>query len=364
MGTFTSKPTYIDFGFEASTKKARFNHNYTTLTVASYPSWISAVSIDYDSTKGTLTASVGLDATKKQLDGVIEITANDGATDFTHYVRVVYSYDSEHISLSNVVDNVMLLAAENSYITERDRTGAKLVAKRWVQDNGVASGTDIKFAELKVDGNKIYPPADFKDYMALYSVSDDGFLRPLYKNENINNASSYLTDQDELLLLDQNGIVLSGYGLTTRPNNENPYTYYGTTMSQLGTDERAGLYYNIRGGEYSSNGIYTYDRDRRVFVVDGVSDNFLVLKYISDPIIRDKMNIDSGGIRVHNDYLEALEKYIYKELLETKMSVPDSVKRRATQQYKLAMKRSHGRFVKADEILQALKGRNRYFTSR
>lgn len=364
MATFISKPSYIDFGLEASTKKAKIYHEYVTVTVGTYPAWISEVSLEeVSSNRIILTATVGADATKKDLDGVISLTCNDGVDDFTHYVRAVYSYDSESVPVLSVIDDAILMAGDDSHITSRDRKRGRLIAKRWLQDNGRACGQDIKFAELAVEGHRLYPPADFIDYMALYRVSDDGFLYPLYVNENINIASSNLKDENDLFLLDQNGIVLSSYGLTEQPLNQNPYTYYGTTTSELGTNERVGLYYNVRGGELSSNGLYRYDAEERCFVLDGVSDDFLVLKYISDPIVRDKMNIGSGGLRVHKNYQEALEAYIYKELISKSRDVPANEKARALKEYKLALKRSHARDFKAGELLQALRGNNAYFSS-
>jgi ribosomal protein L14 len=362
MGTFISKPSYVDFGFEASTKKVKFNHNYTTLTVASKPSWVSSATITYGSTKGEIEMSVGLDATQKQLDGLIEITANDGATDFTHYIRVIYSFDSEHISLGDVVDVVIEKAGETSFIARGDRRRMILVGKRWLQDNRQASGSSIRFAELAVENGKAYPPADYIDYMGAYVVSSDGYLKPLFVNNNINIASSALKDSDNLFLLDQNGLVISSYGLTDRPTNENPFTYYGTTVSELGTDTRVGLYYNVRGGELSSNGLYRYDTNGRCFVLDGVSDDFIVVKYASDPIIRDSMGIESGGIRVHKNYQEALEKFIYKELIDQNRNVPLNEKMRAERDYKLASRRASAREFKGGEILQALRSRKGNFS--
>lgn len=359
--SFTYKPSYVDFGHEPSVKKVKFVHDHDSIAVSDKPVWIDSVSIADVSGKGTITLTVGVDSAERRYDGFVTITGTTGAVTTDYIIQVVYSYDSNHIPLVNVVDNVILMGEDTSHVTKRDRLKCMLAGKRWLQDNNHAYDMDVRFAEVFVDGNKAYPPGDFVDYYAVYVVTTDGYLRPVYKNDNINISEGYIKDNDGLYVLDQNGIVTGAYG-TTRPLNVPPSTYYDSDTTITGGSLNR-TYYNVQGGELSGNGMYTYDRINKVFMLNGIDDSFVVIQYRSDPLLRDKLNMDTGGIKVHTDFQDTLEAYIYHKVIERAVNVTNGEKARALKAYSLAYQRAIAKKRNIPELIQALRGNKRYFTA-
>lgn len=358
MAKFIWKPEVIDFGYEPGTKEIKFIHEGTNITIEQYPSWMSDVSVEFTAwssgrpEKGKITATVGYDAPFKYSTGYITVYC-DGES---FLVPVVYNYDSEHIPIVDVIDTVLLDAGDEAFINKRDRIKAISAAKRWLQDNGGVTGTNIRMAELPVENNAIRLPGDFVDYVGLYIVSEDGYLAPLYWNENINIGQENLQDQEYFYLLDGSGNVIGAHGLTPRVDNENPYTYYGIDVPALKNLNGGQKTVNIQPGQVSFNGAYRLDRVNREFIIDGPAVDKVVLEYVSDPILRQKIKMDIGELRVHKQYREALETYLYYKLIEIKRAAPLYEKQRALRAYKLAMKRARAKQINLPELIQVLKG--------
>lgn len=355
MSKFIWKPEVVDFGHEPTTKYIKFIHEGTNITIEDYPAWLSDVSVDFtpssgDVEKGKITATVSYDATRHQESGLIQVYCDSEA----YLIPVVYQYDSEHLPIMDVIDSVFMNAGEESYINpQHHRQQAILAAKRWIQDNGGVTGTNLRYAELDVVENKVYLPADFVDYVGVFIVSSDGYLTPLYVNNEINIGQEVLQDENYFHLLDDGGFVIGAYGLTSRVDNETPYTYKGVDLGALSTSQKV---YNIRPGKLSFNGMYKYDRANRVIVLDGMNVDKVVLEYISDPIKRHRLKMDMGEIKVHQRWMEALELWIYYKLIQVNRFVPQNEKARALRDYKLAVKRANMRQISIHEMVQVLKG--------
>jgi len=358
MSKFIWKPDVIDFGYEAGNERViKFIHEATSIDIISTPSWMSDATVSFDTysgdspAKGTITASVRLDQTRVQEQGFITVMADTES----YLIPVVFNYDSEHVPILEVVDNLMISAGDEGYISERDRNKAILAAKRWIQDNAGIAGTNVRFSEISVVNNTVPLPGDFVDLRGVYVVTSDGYLCRLYQSDNINIGQEVLQDEDAFVLLDDFGYAISGFGLTPRVDNEAPYTYYGIdvgTLSQLGGQ----VVYQIKAGTVSGNGLYRYDRHNRVIIIDGVNIQTVVVEYVSDPLLRHKLKMDMGEIRIHKRYQEALEAYLYYKLIEINRLVPIYEKQRALQAYKLAMKRASVKAIDYNALRQVLKG--------
>ena len=359
MSKFIWKPDIFDFGYEpAVTKQIKFIHEGSLIEVIAHPDWLENVTIDYtpyvsgSPSKGLLTATVRHDTTRHQESGAIVVRC-----DLEDYIiPAVFYYDSEHVPVLDVIDSLLMRSGDEGFVGPRDRAKALLVAKRWLQDNAGVTGKNVRFAELAVVDNKVYLPGDFVDYVGLYRVSQDGYLAPLYVNENINIGQESLLDEDSFRLLDDAGYVISAHGLTPRVDNDKTYTYYGVDVGAIGTLNSGQMIYQIKPGEVSGNGMYKYDSANRVILVDGVSLDRVVLEYVSDPILRHKLKMDMGAIRVHKNYQEALEAHIYYKIIEVNRHVPLYEKTRALKEYKLSMKRAKMRKLSINELIQVLRG--------
>ncbi len=361
MSKFIWKPKVMDFGYEPGvTKQLRFIHLGQRIEVFSHPDWLTDVKVEFtplpsihDSDhlpeKGVLTATVRYDSTRHQESGLIGVSC-DGEI---YFIPAIFNYDSEHVPVLDVIDSLLLRIGDKGHIGREDRPKALLVAKRWLQDNGGITGKNVRFAELKVLDNEIALPGDFVDYIGLYRVTGDGFLLPLYFNKNINIGQENLKDESDFRLLDDAGYVISGYGLTPRVGVTDRYSFLNVNLQDLNSHQRV---YQIRPGVLSSHGMYKYDPANRVFYVSAPDLTEVVLEYVSDPLLRHKLKMDFGEIRIHKNYQEALEAHIYLKLIELDRYVPFNEKQRALTEYKLAMKRASARKLSLSELIQVLKG--------
>lgn len=368
---FIFKPSYVDMGFEPSTKIVHFAHTYDSFIIESYPSWLAEEPVlnyspnDFGTLQtgiGSISITVGYDIGERKYSGIIEIKASSETDPIINYfIPVIYSYDSEHIPISQVVDSVILASGEEGYVRNSDREKALLAAKRWLQDNPRASGKHIRFSERVVEDGRVSVPSDFVDYIGLYTYTDDGFLKPLYVNNDMNVADGYLLDTDNQYILDSNGFAISVTGLTPKPDNDGtfslPYTglYPDINSCNNGTFVRTK---NIKSGKLSYNGMYRYMPQEKEFIVSNVNTDNLVLQYISDPVLADKMKLDLGDLSVHKIYQDALESYIKYKIVNENRGIRLYDKDRARQEYKLAYKRCERRKLKMSELIQLIRGTN------
>jgi len=354
MSKFIFKPRLIDFGQEPCTKTVKFIHECASITIISKPEWVSNVSIDYSPYDtgapliGIITAVVAPDSAVRRHSGYIEVRCDLD----TIFIPTIYSYDSEHVQLSQIIDDLILSNGDSSYVGERDRTRATLLAMRWLQDNNAAAGTNVRFAELVIgEDSRAYPPADFMDYIGVYTYTSDGYLKPLFFNNNINLGESYVEDENQLIIVDDNGYAISTHA-APKPNNNGPYLYYGANVDNMGGK----THYNIRRGEVSYNGIYRYDKPNRCFHINGAPTTMVVVEYISDPILRYRLNLDIGGLCVHKHYQATIQAYIYSELIANNRYVTMGVKRDAENKYKRLYLLAKRRSLKLNELIQIIRG--------
>lgn len=355
MSIFAHKPKYIDFGNERSTQTVKFVHQAASISVSDKPSWVGDINISYDpytsgdSLPGTMEVHMNNDVASEQHSGVIHLLCD--TTDI--FIHCVYSYDSVNVPVMDVIDNALLLVPGNLSRNDDNRMRAIMIAKRWLQDNRGASGTNVRMGEVVVENGKAYPPDDFVRHINVYAVSDDGFLLPLYNSENINTASSPIKGEDGYYMLDDNNHVIIASGLTPRVDDSVSYTYYGVNIPHLtGTP---GVQYRVKEGEVSANGLYTYDKESNIFLLHGVDGN-IVIEYISDPVLRKSLNFDYGELMVHKTWQEPLEEYIYYKLIEKNRTIALSEKQRALRAYSLAYKRSSMKNIDFNLLRQELRG--------
>lgn len=357
MSKFIFKPSYVDFGSEPSTQTVKFIHEAAEITLVSKPDWVNSVSIFYEPHDGgvpfigTITATVSSDVAVRQYSGSI-IIDSDGEN---YIIPCIYSYDSEHISLNRVIDSLLFRLGDDAYIGGRDRHKMLMVAKKWMLDNHIGRATNLRFAELPVtDSAYVYLPSDYVDYVGMYSYSTDGYLLPLYVNNNMNTSEGYLTDENNFFVLDDNGFVVATYGDTPRPSNSHPYTYYNANVGV--NYPTLGKQITVARGEISTNGMYRYEPTNKRFLVNGLSTSKVILQYVSDPILRDRLKIDVGGLCIHKSYMDSLENFIYWRLIDTNRNVPLYEKQRAKREYYSSWADARLRKIKLNELIQVIRG--------
>lgn len=357
MSNFAHKPSFIDFGNKPGVRTIKFVHSCASVEITETPSWIEIVDIsvgEYTSggphAQGYIELRPIVGMSQEKYSSIMKLQC-DGED---YYIPLVYAYDSTSIPIRDVVNNLFMRSDEVSFISERDRGKAMLIAKRWIQDNVGVSGTNIRFAEMEVSHGIASVPGDFVAPIGTYVVSSDGYLLPLYTNNDINISDGQLQDNDGLYITDNNGIVIGAYGLTPRPDNERPYTYYGVDLETAWSGYRN--HFKVQGGRVSLNGMCRFDASANEFVISGPGIEKVVIEYVCDPILRNQLGIDHGDLKIHKFYQEPLEMFIYYSLIELNSRVPYNEKRRALQAYKLAFKRANLRAVNWEELIQIIHG--------
>lgn len=358
MPYINTQISYVVFESSIPQKKIAFYSDFPEdLVIDSAPSWIESSSVEYTSSgeiiKGYIILNAYADATGETMLGEVVVSSSSDVTGYSLTIPAIYPFDTQHIKLTEAVNVAVQLAGDNSYISRRDKGTALLAAKRWLQDTPHACNGNLRMAELPIEDGKVYVPPDFMSFVSAYRVTSDGWLVPIYQNDGYNTSNGYLQDDNRMTITDSMGYVIGTEGLTPRPDNTSPYTYLGDTWEDK---EDSGVYY-IKGGIINFNGFIKYDEVNSYFVVDGIGDDAIVIEYISDPIVRASKKLDEYGLRVHKNFQEPLEKYIYWRLIEMNRSVPLSTKLSARKEYSLAMRRARPSNV--NSIVQALRGRNK-----
>lgn len=355
MSIFAHKPGYIDFGSQRSVQTVKFVHQAASITIVDKPSWVGDIVLDYvpyttgDSLAGTMKVHMNNDVASSKQDGAIHLLCD--TTDI--FIHCVFSYDSINTPVMDVVDNALLMIPGANAMSGDSRIRAMLIAKRWLQDNRGASGTNVKMGEVVVENGIAYPPEDFVRHLNVYAASEDGFLLPIYNSENINTASSPLKDGNGYYILDDNDHVVVVSGLTPRVDDTKSYSYYGLNIPLL--TGSIGVQYQVKEGEISANGLYTFDKETNTFLLHGVKGN-IVIEYISDPVLRHSLTIDYGELMVHKTWQEPLEEYIYYKMVDKDRNISYSEKQRALRSYSLAYKRASIKGIDINHLRQELRG--------
>jgi hypothetical protein len=355
MSKIIFKPSLVDMGSMPCVKAIKFIHSCTNITLVNKPAWVYDVAINYEPNTsankvfGSLSIEVSPDSAVPSASGYLEFNC-DGETVL---LPCIYSYDSEHIKVNDLIDSLFISNGDQSFIHNGDRPRAMLIALRWLQDNNGASSTNIRLVELPIDSlGLVNIPSDYVDYIGVHAFNEEGYLLPLMLNTSINISGSHLQDSDDLFVTDDNGYVISTTATPRVANEKSKYRYLGIDIDNIGTRN----HYNIKRGTVSTNGMYRYDPVMRQFHITGVKNTFVVLEYISDPLIRYRLRMETGSLSVHKHYQATLQAYIYSELIANNRNVPANAKMMAENKYKRAYMLANRRKLKLNELIQIIRG--------
>lgn len=363
-----AKPVLVDFGTDPSTQVVKIATDVAAhLYVTAMPAWLTQLTLPYDivitSGLGSLSLSPREDAIEHYTPEYITIVDNATTPTETFYLPVMWSQDSQKILLGDIVDDYLLTQSEDDYAFGLNRTVAMAFAKKGLQEMHYSHLQEVRYHEAVIDDvNKVKLPLDALEYIKVYSVDGSGYLRPLYVNERINNAESYLKQDDGFLVLDSEGYLLSGQGLTptiNNPGNSTPAYQLQWEFPEQYFDSASfnkGGFYGIKGGYANFNGEYKYDPVSKTFIFDNMLTDKVVIEYISDPLLDEKISRKYGGLRIHKFFRVALENWVYWKTIERKRNVPAIEKRSAKMNYFIELKRARRRkgANKIGELVQAL----------
>ncbi|HUX56444.1 MAG TPA: hypothetical protein VMV77_05690 [Bacteroidales bacterium] len=363
-----AKPTLVDFGPDPSTQVVRIATNAAALYITAMPSWLTQFTLPYTisiaGNLGTISLSPREDTIEYYTPQYITIVDNVASPTETYYLPVMWTQDSQKILLKDIVNDFILVQSEDDYTYGLDRTVAMAYAKKGLQEMHYDHLQEVRYHEAVInDVNKVSMPLDALEYIRVFSVDECGYLHLLYVNDRINNAEAYLRNEDGFLMLDHEGYLLSGQGLTPTLNSPgsrsgSPYEIQWNYPAEYfdGASLAKGKFFGIKGGHANFNGEYKYDPVSKTFIFDNMLTDKVVIEYISDPLLDEKLSRKYGELRIHKFFRIALDNWLYWKAIERKRNVPAIEKRRAKMDYFIELKRARRRkgSNKIGELIQAL----------
>ena len=260
-----------------------------------------------------------------------------------------------YVKLSQVIKDFIVTLDGDDYVSNASDTAIRNFALRGIREIGFDLGKRIKSLKLAIDttNDTVALPDDFVDFSKIGIVDEDGIIRPLIQNNNINysskKAASSTTDSAAGPLDIEANIVkdVSADKTATGSTPKNPdesfvfdnYTFQGGT----------GRLYGFGGAQAAGHYRMNLD-DNRIEVELHTNATEVVLEYVAD----EGRSTDPS---VHVYAEEALRCYIYYKLVERKASVPANEKARARVEYYNERRKANSRlstFTK-DEAIKTIR---------
>lgn len=274
----------------------------------------------------------------------------------------------QFVSMSDVVNNFMLMnIGDDKLLNNVKRHEVIFHAKRGIQEITYDALRNFKIIEIQMGDNlKLIMPPDYVNYVRI-SVNVEGVLYPLHENLSANSATAYLQDNNQNILFDLDGEVLTGESvLDIRRGEQQQYFGPGTFNGYYGWSYNGNWYfgYNI-GSRYglqtdTANVNPTFTVNRAAGVIDfssGVRNQLIVIEYISDGM--ENGNDDAITInKLAEDYLYA---YIKWAILDNKYGIQEYVIRRAEKAKTAKLRNAKLRLsnIHASRLIMVLRGKDK-----
>ncbi len=278
----------------------------------------------------------------------------------------------QYITLADVVNNFMLMYVGNhELINNIDRYKVLFHAKRGIQELNYDAMREVKVLQQSLDDRiRLVLPSDYVNYVRI-SMYENGELRPLVENVQINYSRSYLQDHEAKILFDKDGGILEGTSEVDYKRikglDKSMYLGEGLMNGCEGYCDNGYWYFERAiGARYglnteTANINPTFRIDKRTGVINfssEMSGKEVVIEYISDGL---EMGNDSEVVvnKLAEEFIYAYIKYM---ILSTKLGVQEYIVRRA-QKEKTAMYRNaklRMSNIHPSRLLMSLRGQNKW----
>ena len=260
------------------------------------------------------------------------------------------------VKLSQVIRDFIVTLDGDDYVSNASDIAIRNFALRGIREIGFDFGKKIKSVKLEIntENDTVALPDDFVDFSKIGIVDEDGIIRSLVQNNNINYSSRKVDDESTEdsaagpLNIPQNIIVDVEPAKTatgSTPNNPDDSFVFDNYTFQGGT----GRLYGFGGAQAAGHYRMNLD-DNRIEIEMHTNASEVVLEYIAD-------EARSTDPEVHVYAEEALRCYIYYKLVERKASVPANEKARARTEYYNERRKANARlstFTK-DEVIKTIR---------
>ena len=256
------------------------------------------------------------------------------------------------VKLSQVIRDFIVTLDGDDYVSNASDAAIRNFALRGIREIGFDLGKKIKSLKLTIDttNDTVALPDDFAGMSKLGIVDEDGIIRPLVQNNNINysrkatTAVSTKDSQSGPLDIEANFIQnteASKSATGSTPKNPDDSFVFDNYTFQGGT----GRLYGFGGAQAAGHYRMNLDQDR-IEVELHTSATEVVIEYVAD-------EARSTDPEIHVYAEEALRSYIYYKLVERKSSVPANEKARARAEYYNERRKANARlssFTKSEAL--------------
>jgi|TARA_R110000744_G_scaffold141020_2_gene252361 hypothetical protein len=280
----------------------------------------------------------------------------------------------QYVSLYDIVNNFMLMYSGNhSLVNNEERFKILFHAKRAVQELNYDAFKEIKVLELDVtDSLRYVLPSDYVNWVRV-NVYQNGILRPLTENIQINSSSAYLQDNKGRVLFDANGNALSPQfseiDLDRITNQKKSiYLNQGHQFNGMqGYNDNGDWYFDYTIGARfglnteTANINPTFKIDKKAGVINfssGMSGESCILEYVSDGM----EGGDDSKISVNKLFEDYVYAYIEYVILNSKLNVQEYVVRRAQKRKTALLRNAKIRIsnIHPGRLLMNLRGQDKW----
>mgnify|MGYP006280914881 FL=1 len=274
----------------------------------------------------------------------------------------------QYVSMSDVINNFMLInIGDDKLLNNIKRHEVIFFAKRGIQELNYDALRSFKKIEIDLGENlNLTMPPDYVNYVRI-SINNDGILYPMHENRQTQTAVAYLQDNNNDILFDQDGNILTGQSVLDIKQAE-MQQYFGNTAYDgcWGWFWNSNWYFGYRvGGRYgldpevaNQNPTFTVNKEAGVInFSSGAKNHLIVIEYISDGL----ENGDDDAVSVHKFAEEFLYAYIKWAILNNKYGVQEYIIRRAEKDKSRLLKNARIRLsnMHPSRIIMALRGQGK-----
>tara|TARA_R110002074_G_scaffold251148_2_gene422735 strand:- start:133 stop:969 length:837 start_codon:yes stop_codon:yes gene_type:complete len=240
------------------------------------------------------------------------------------------------VKLSQIIRDFLITLDHDDYVSNASDVAIRNIALRGIREIGFDIGKKIRSIKLDIESNDtVTLPDDYVDVSKLGIIGEDGIIRALNYNGNLNYSRKYEVDssgtatnetndsEDNPLNIEANIIKdrQDDKTSTSSSDGSNNAFIFENYVFQGGT----GRLYGVGGG--SAPGEYRINLDQnRIEVAANTGFSQVVMEYVAD-------EARATDPEVHVYAEEALRCYVYYKLCERKASVPANEKARARTEY-------------------------------
>ena len=282
----------------------------------------------------------------------------------------------QYVSLADIVNNFLLMYDGNhSLVNNEERYKILFHAKRAVQELNYDAFKEIKVLELSVgELLRFILPQDYVNWVRLSMLDDNGVLRPLTENIQINSSSAYLQDQATNILFDELGNILKPEFSELdfnriKQKDRTMYLNQGAMFDgMLGYQHNGCWYFDYSYGlsmyglnTETANANPTFRIDSKKGVINfssNMRNQLCILEYVSDGM---EGGIDSE-ITVNKLFEDYVYAYIQYAILNSKLNVQEYIVNRAKKNKSALLRNAKIRLsnIHPGRLIQNMRGQDKW----